>query len=331
MHRAFTGIVLPLAARAGAVGCAEPCRAPTPTPHPTPAPSTPLRIAASSYASVEVHLNARRIGDSWYEEDASLSGPSRIAISYGQPHARGRKVEGGLMPLDTVWRFGANMATTLHTDLDITLGDLKLPRGDYSLFVLYTRAGYSLIVNRGTGQWGTDRDTSKDLGRVALASRTMAESEPSLSIYPGAGVAKAGNGLRRSERDPSHQMGYDRIDDQLASGSVSDERYPIGKFTSVQQLSTAERAAAIEQIAAAPANFRRAVAGLDEAQLDTPYRTGGWTVRQVAHHLPDSHMNAYMRFSGVSPRRLLPSRPTKKRLGGERRKQRRRSPRRSIC
>src|SRR6266516_1635781 len=99
-------------------------------------PATPLRIAASSLASVEVHLNARRIGNSWYEEDASLSGPSRIAIAYGQPHARGRNVEGGLIPLDSVWRFGANMATTLHTDLDITLGDLKLPRGDYSLFIM---------------------------------------------------------------------------------------------------------------------------------------------------------------------------------------------------
>jgi len=93
---------------------------------------TPLRIAASSQATVEVHLNARRIGNRWYEEDASLSGPSRIAISYGQPHARGRKIEGGLIPVDTVWRFGANMATTLHTDLDITLGDVKLSRGDYS-------------------------------------------------------------------------------------------------------------------------------------------------------------------------------------------------------
>ena len=146
-------------------------------------PPPPLRIAASSLASVEVHLNARRIGNQWYEEDASLSGPSRIAVSYGQPHARGRKVEGGLIPLDTVWRFGANMATTLHSDLDITLGDLKLPRGDYSLFILYTRTGYALIVNRGTGQWGTDRDASKDLGRVTLTSRTMAEPEPSLSIY----------------------------------------------------------------------------------------------------------------------------------------------------
>jgi len=150
-------------------------------------PATPLRIAASSQATVEVHLNARRIGNRWYEEDASLSGPSRIAISYGQPHARGRKVEGGLIPVDTVWRFGANMATTLHTDLDITLGDLKLARGDYTLFILYTRtgaaAGYALIVNRGTGQWGTDHDATKDIGRVALVSRAMAEPEPSLSIY----------------------------------------------------------------------------------------------------------------------------------------------------
>src|SRR6266704_1893852 len=146
-------------------------------------PPPPLRIAASSQASVEVHLNARRIANQWYEEDASLSGPSRIAISYGQPHARGRKVEGGLVPLDTVWRFGANMATALHSDLNISLGDLKVPRGDYSLYIQYTRTGYTLIVNRGTGEWGTDHDATNDLGRVALASRAMAEPEPSLSIY----------------------------------------------------------------------------------------------------------------------------------------------------
>jgi hypothetical protein len=167
-----------------------------------PAP-TPLRMAASSYATVEVHLNARRIGNDWYEEDASLTGPSRIAISYGQPHARGRAVEGGLVPRDTVWRFGANTATTLHTDLDITLGTLKLPRGDYTLFVLYTGSAWQLIVNRGTGQWGTDHDASKDIGRVPLTSRTLAEPEESLTIYlvpnspqPRSGYADLGGVLR---------------------------------------------------------------------------------------------------------------------------------------
>jgi hypothetical protein len=146
-------------------------------------PQTPLRIAASSFATVEVHLNARPIGDGFYEEDASLTGPARIAITYGQPHARGRAVEGGLVPRDTVWRFGANAATTLHTDLDITLGTLKLPKGDYSLFLRYSPSGSQLIVNRGTGQWGTDRDPSKDIGRVALTSRTLAEAEESLTIH----------------------------------------------------------------------------------------------------------------------------------------------------
>ena len=76
---------------------------------PTGPQQAPLRIAASSFATGEVHLNARRIGNSWYEEDASLTGPSRIAISYGQPHARGRTVEGRLIPLDTVWRFGVGI------------------------------------------------------------------------------------------------------------------------------------------------------------------------------------------------------------------------------
>ncbi len=79
---------------------------------------------------------------------------------------------------------------------------------------------------------------------------------------------------------------------------MTDERYPIGRFTlpANNALSASDRAACIEQIAVAPANFRRAFAGLNDAQLDTPYRAGGWTVRQVAHHVPDSHMNAYIRF-----------------------------------
>lgn len=146
-------------------------------------PQAPLRVAASSYASVEVHINSRRIGNRWYEEDASLSAPSRIAITYGQPHARGRKVEGLLIPLDTVWRFGANMATALHSDVDFTLGDLVIPRGDYSLFVLYAPSGWTLIVNRGTAQWGSDYDASRDLGRIRLTSRALLEIEESLSIY----------------------------------------------------------------------------------------------------------------------------------------------------
>jgi len=74
------------------------------------------------------------------------------------------------------------------------------------------------------------------------------------------------------------------------------ERYPIGKFSFPPSTTTEQRKQWIAEIAAAPAKLRAAVKGLTETQLDTPYREGGWTVRQVVHHVPESHMTAYCRF-----------------------------------
>jgi len=78
--------------------------------------------------------------------------------------------------------------------------------------------------------------------------------------------------------------------------AIPDLRYPVGRFTQPESLTPAERKDAIRVIAETPANMRAAVRGLSDKQLDTPYRPGGWTVRQVVHHVPDSHMNAYTRF-----------------------------------
>ena len=75
-----------------------------------------------------------------------------------------------------------------------------------------------------------------------------------------------------------------------------DPRFPIGKFHPPATYTSELLAQHIAEIAQTPASMRQAVAGLTEAQLDTPYRDGGWTVRQVVHHVPDSHMNAYIRF-----------------------------------
>jgi hypothetical protein len=80
-----------------------------------------------------------------------------------------------------------------------------------------------------------------------------------------------------------------------------DLQYPIGKFTwnrtgEGMLTSEAERQQWLSEIEAAPASLRAAVVGMTEAQLDTPYRPGGWTVRQVVHHLADSHLNSYVRF-----------------------------------
>jgi hypothetical protein len=77
---------------------------------------------------------------------------------------------------------------------------------------------------------------------------------------------------------------------------MPDLQYPIGKFKREPVFTPAERPELIQHIADAPGNLRRAVAGLSQDRLDTPYRPGGWTVKQVVHHLPDSHMNAYVRM-----------------------------------
>lgn len=79
--------------------------------------------------------------------------------------------------------------------------------------------------------------------------------------------------------------------------ATADPRYPIGRLEYPHEALTPEmRAELIERIAETPAQLREAVAGLDDAQLDTPYREGGWTLRQLVHHVPDSHINSYTRF-----------------------------------
>lgn len=75
-----------------------------------------------------------------------------------------------------------------------------------------------------------------------------------------------------------------------------DLRYPIGQFNFAGTLSPEERTSLVNLIEAAPEKMRGAVSGLNNEQLDTPYRAGGWTVRQVVHHVPESHLNAYIRF-----------------------------------
>jgi hypothetical protein len=80
------------------------------------------------------------------------------------------------------------------------------------------------------------------------------------------------------------------------SVSTVDLRYPIGRYLAPDLITTDQRNTWIVELNALPENLRQAVAGLSEEQLETPYRPGGWSVRQVVHHLPDSHINSYVRF-----------------------------------
>lgn len=132
-----------------------------------------LRAAPSTRARSTVELR-RRTGDRT---------PVRIIIDYGQPHARGRAIVGQVVPFDTPWRTGANEATSLVTDADITIGGAVVPKGSYTLYTLPSRSGWKLIINKNTGQWGTDYLPEHDLARVDLRTRQLREPLESFSIW----------------------------------------------------------------------------------------------------------------------------------------------------
>lgn len=100
-------------------------------------------------------------------------GGKKVAISYSAPSKRDRVIIGGLVPFGKVWRTGANAATTLTTEADLTIGKLKLPKGTYTLFTLPEKKEWLLIVNKETGQWGTQYDASKDFGRTAMSVKAV--------------------------------------------------------------------------------------------------------------------------------------------------------------
>jgi hypothetical protein len=81
---------------------------------------------------------------------------------------RGRRIMGGLVPYGRVWRTGANAATTLVTDVDLRIGDVSVPRGTYTLYTIPAPGGWTLIVNKQTGQWGTQYHPERDFARIPL-------------------------------------------------------------------------------------------------------------------------------------------------------------------
>ena len=139
-------------------------------------------VAASGRVTTSVAFDGRLIGNIWLNRSTAHSGPALVKVDYGQPHARGREIYGGLVPWGEVWRLGANMATHLTADLNIRLGDLDVPRGTYTLYLIPRPDGAELIVNTMLGQWGTEYEQERDLGRTTMTARRLAESEQSLRI-----------------------------------------------------------------------------------------------------------------------------------------------------
>src|SRR5688572_21704341 len=100
-------------------------------------------------------------------------GSAHLMVDYGRPSKRRREIFGGLVPFGAVWRTGANEATHLRTDRDLTIGTIRVPRGGYTLWTIPAPDGWTLIVNRQTGQWGTDYDKTQDIGRTQMTVATL--------------------------------------------------------------------------------------------------------------------------------------------------------------
>jgi hypothetical protein len=115
-------------------------------------------------------------------------GDAKITIVYGRPYSKDpksgemRKIWGGLVPFGKVWRMGADEATLVTTDKEISIGGTAIAAGTYSLYLLPAEAGAKLVVNKQTGQWGTKYDESQDLVRIDLKKEPLAKPVDQFTI-----------------------------------------------------------------------------------------------------------------------------------------------------
>ncbi len=91
-----------------------------------------------------------------------------VTIDYSRPSMRNRKIFGGLVPYDQVWRTGANAATSLKTSVDLNIGGTTVPKGSYTIYTLPGTSKWQLIINKQTGQWGTEYSQGQDLARIPM-------------------------------------------------------------------------------------------------------------------------------------------------------------------
>ena len=114
--------------------------------------------------------------------EATVKG-KKITVDYSAPSRRGRVIMGDLVPYGKVWRTGANAATTLTTDADLMIGSLHVPAGKYTLYTIPGQKDWTLIVNKQTGQWGSNNyDEKQDLGRVKMNVKKVKDTVETFKI-----------------------------------------------------------------------------------------------------------------------------------------------------
>jgi hypothetical protein len=107
---------------------------------------------------------------------------TKITIDYSRPSLKGRKLGQELAPYGQVWRTGANEATTLTTEIDLEIGGIKVPAGKYTIYTLPAQGAWKLIINKQTGQWGTQYDPGQDLARIDMKQATLPQTVEQFTI-----------------------------------------------------------------------------------------------------------------------------------------------------
>jgi hypothetical protein len=141
---------------------------------------TPYNFLVTKHAPIDIDQLAKRmakspgIGDPSPRDTLTVNiQKSPVRIDYSRPYKRGRKIFGGVVPYDSVWRTGASNATVLTLQQPMQLGKTVIPKGSYSLYTIPGREGWQLIFNTDTIRWPTDPDRSKDFAEVPLQIKTM--------------------------------------------------------------------------------------------------------------------------------------------------------------
>ena len=139
-----------------------------------------VETIGAQFVALETKNGAKQL--SVRDTTRATIGAAAFTIDYARPLARGRQLLGGIIPYDQVWRTGANAATQFTTSAPITLDGIPVPAGTYTLWTLPHAKGVDLIVNKQSGQWGTEYNNAHDLGKAPMQTDTLATPAEQFAI-----------------------------------------------------------------------------------------------------------------------------------------------------
>ena len=140
-----------------------------------------LLLATTMNAQMDMSGDSKKMPSPPAVASVTLAGQT-LTIHYNTPHMRNREIFGGLVPYGEVWRTGANPATTLVTPVALHIGTLLVPPGTYTIYTLPSKDKWMLIINKQTGQWGTEYHPEQDLGRVEMKGHSVASPQEIMSL-----------------------------------------------------------------------------------------------------------------------------------------------------